>query len=119
MIGNMIRKLREANKWKQSDLAAKLGISRQALSNYERNAREVDSEMIVKLSHVFNVNADFLLQIDSKKMSIEQIEEMFEREIDLDNPSSLQSSKVIIGGKILTASELKAVKAFIRFHRNQ
>jgi transcriptional regulator with XRE-family HTH domain len=119
MIGKMIRRLREGNKWKQAELAEKLGISRQALSNYERDAREVDAEMIVKLSNVFNVSADFILQIEQKQMTIEQIESLFEKDIDLDDAEFVQSNRVIIEGKILTAAEIKALRAFIRFHRNQ
>lgn len=119
MVGKMIRRLREANKWKQSDLASKLGISRQALSNYERDVREVDAEMIVKLSNVFNVSADFILQLNQKQLTVEQVETMFENDIDLDDSEFIQKNRVIIDGKILTAAEIKSLRAFIRFHRNQ
>jgi transcriptional regulator with XRE-family HTH domain len=119
MIGRMVRKLRESRKWKQSDLAEKLGISRQALSNYERDAREVDAAMIVKLSTVFEVSADFILQINQKQMTIEEIESMFEKDIDLDDSTFIERNRIIINGKILTASEIKALKAFIGFHRSQ
>lgn len=119
MIGRMIRKLRESRNWTQAELSEKLGITRQALSNYERDAREIDATMIVKLSNVFNVSADFILQINQKQLSIEEVEKMFEKDIDLDDSEFIEKNRVIISGKTLTTAEIKAFRAFIKFHRSQ
>lgn len=53
--------LRKEKKLTQSDLAAVLGISRQAYSNYEAGKRQPDNETMLKLAEYFNVSVDYLL----------------------------------------------------------
>lgn len=65
MIGDKIKELRKLNDITQQDLANKLGISFQALSNYENNRRTPNIELIKKLCVLFNCTADELLEIDS------------------------------------------------------
>lgn len=45
----------------QEGLAAKLGISRSALSHYEKNRREPDYATLSMLADLFNVSTDYLL----------------------------------------------------------
>ncbi len=59
--GNRIRKLREAAKETQSDLAELLGVKRQIISYYENGDRVPNIEQIIRIASHYNTNADFLL----------------------------------------------------------
>ena len=58
---NRIKELRLAAGMKQSELAAYLNVSANAVSNYEVGIRDIDSETICKLCDIFGCTADFLL----------------------------------------------------------
>ena len=49
MIGNNIKKLRQKYELTQEELAAKLGVSRSAMGNYERETRQPDIDMLIHL----------------------------------------------------------------------
>lgn len=60
-LGNKIIKLRKKEKLSQEQLADKLGITRQTISNWELNITKPDITQVKKLSEVFNVSIDDLL----------------------------------------------------------
>ena len=53
-------KLREAHNFSQVQLATKLHVSKQAISNWENNNIMPSIEMLVKLADLFGVSTDFL-----------------------------------------------------------
>ena len=59
-IGNRIRDLRNRRRFKQEELAEKIGVSRQVLSNWERGYSQVDADGIAKLAKVLEVSTDYL-----------------------------------------------------------
>lgn len=61
MVGDNIRKLRLEREWTQEELADRLGVSRQALGNYERELREPGIDLLIKLADTFNVSIDALV----------------------------------------------------------
>lgn len=61
MVGDNIRKLRLEREWTQGELADRLGVSRQALGNYERELREPGIDLLIKLADTFNVSIDDLV----------------------------------------------------------
>lgn len=61
MKGNRIKLLREEKKLKQEELAKILSISSSAIGMYERNEREPNDELKLKLSEYFDVSIDYLL----------------------------------------------------------
>lgn len=67
MIGDKIKELRKINDITQQELANKLGISFQALSNYENNRRTPSVEQIKLICVYFNISADELLEIETEK----------------------------------------------------
>lgn len=77
-VGDRIVMLRESENLTQQELAQKLGISRSALSHYEKNRRAPDYETLVKIAKYFHVTTDYLLanvtkeeiEIDGYKMII-------------------------------------------------
>jgi transcriptional regulator with XRE-family HTH domain len=65
--GERITKEREKRNLTQEQLSKKLGISRAALSHYEKNRREPDYETLERISSFFEVSTDYLLGIDQVK----------------------------------------------------
>ncbi|PAD17376.1 helix-turn-helix domain-containing protein [Shouchella clausii] len=60
-LGERIRSLREKEGLTQKQLAEKLKIPHQNLSNYERNFRQPDYETLNKIASYFDVSVDYLL----------------------------------------------------------
>lgn len=58
-----LRDLRRKQKLSQLDLALKLNVSNQVISNWERNYSTPDLESITTLSNIFDVDSDYLLGI--------------------------------------------------------
>lgn len=65
-IGKYIKELRIENNLSQGELANKLAVTKQAISKWENGRGIPDIEMLRKLSDIFNVNIDDL--INGKKM---------------------------------------------------
>lgn len=59
--GHRIAELREQKGWTQEQLSASIGISRAALSHYEKNRRKPDYETLDRLADLFQVSIDYLL----------------------------------------------------------
>lgn len=58
---NNLSNLRKAHGLKQEELAALIGVSKQAYSNYERGEREAGYGILNALASHFNTSVDFLL----------------------------------------------------------
>ena len=72
MLGQRICQLRTALGWSQVDLAARLNVAKQTVSNWENENIQPSIEMLVRLTHIFGVSADYLLELDSiPRLSIE------------------------------------------------
>ena len=65
MLNERIRELRIASGISQVELAEKLGVSKQSVSNWENDNIQPSIEMLVKIARVFNVSTDFLLGQDA------------------------------------------------------
>lgn len=72
MLGQRICELRTASGWSQIDLAKKLGVAKQTVSNWENENIQPSIEMLVRLARLFNVTTDYLLGLDSiPRLSVE------------------------------------------------
>lgn len=60
MISENIKRLREKFQYSQCDLGRLLGVSKQAVSMYERGEREPNIAIILKLCEVFNTSPNVL-----------------------------------------------------------
>lgn len=58
-----IRELREDNDLTQKAMAEKLNCSQQVYSNYELGQRDIPTDILIKLSKIYNVSADYILEI--------------------------------------------------------
>lgn len=56
--------LRKENGWSQEDFAEKLDVSRQAVSRWENGTALPDSQNLLRISKLFGVTADYLLNDD-------------------------------------------------------
>lgn len=68
-IGFRIQKLREEKGYTQDQLAEKLFVSRQTISNYERNKSRPSLEMLERIADIFDTNLASLLsaQTDGRR----------------------------------------------------
>lgn len=64
MLGQRINALRISLGWSQVQLAEKLNISKQTVSNWENENIQPSIEMLIRLSKLFHVSADYLLGLD-------------------------------------------------------
>ena len=67
-LGNRIKELRKAQNINQDELAEKLFVSRQTISNWENDKSYPDIQSVLLLSEIFGVSVDQLLKGDVEKM---------------------------------------------------
>lgn len=60
-LGINIKKLRESKGYSQEMVAEKLEVSRQAVSKWENNLSEPSTENLMKLSKLFDIEVDLLI----------------------------------------------------------
>ena len=60
-VGKNIKKIRTQKKMTQDELAEKLFVSRQTVSNYENNKSNPDIETLKKIADVLGVDANTLI----------------------------------------------------------
>ena len=67
-IGLQIKKFREQHKISQEELALKIFVSRQTVSNWETNKSCPDIKSLIALCNIFNVSLDDFIKEDIKEM---------------------------------------------------
>ena len=67
MFGNRIAELRLARNWTQVQLAQKLNVSKQTVSNWENNNILPSIDLLIKLARLFSVSTDYLLALDNRR----------------------------------------------------
>ncbi len=67
MLNERIRQLREAKNLTQVQLAAKLSVTKQSVSNWENNYIQPSVEMVMAIADVFGVTVDYLLERTDKQ----------------------------------------------------
>lgn len=70
-VGNRIREQREAKGISQDELAQKVFVSRQTVSNWERGKTLPDVQSLLLLSNLFDVSVDTLVRGDEETMAKE------------------------------------------------
>lgn len=68
MLNEKIKKLRLSYNLSQVDIANRLGVSKQCVSNWENDNVQPSIEMLVNIAKLFNVSADYLLDLDEKEL---------------------------------------------------
>ena len=77
-IANRLVELRKANNLSQEALAEKLGISRQAVSKWERAEASPDTDNLILLARLYQVSLDELLQTDEEILTENEREDAAE-----------------------------------------
>ena len=67
-VGERIKKYREKQNLSQDELALKIFVSRQTISNWETNKSYPDIKSLIMLSNIFNVSLDDFVKGDIEKM---------------------------------------------------
>ncbi len=71
MLNEKIYELRNIKNWTQVQLANKLSVSKQTISNWENNNIQPSVEMLIKLADLFSVSTDYLLCREKIRLEIE------------------------------------------------
>ena len=72
MLGQRIHEARITRGWNQVELAQKLNVTKQTVSNWENDNIQPSVEMLVRLSSIFGVSTDFLLGLEnSPRLNVE------------------------------------------------
>jgi transcriptional regulator with XRE-family HTH domain len=112
--GNRIAQLRDRRGYTQEELAGLLGISRAALSHYEKNRRKPDFATLTKIADLFQVSVDYLVgrtQLPEESPDKTTALELSDEEI-------LNKFTLTIDGRELTTEEAKRFIAFVRAERS-
>ncbi|MFB5763506.1 helix-turn-helix domain-containing protein [Paenibacillus medicaginis] len=116
--GTRIAELREKRGWKQEELAQILGITRAALSHYEKNRRKPDFDTLTKLANLFGVSIDYLIgRIPQTQNDTEPNVKQFIDQLELSDKDILNRFNLMIDGRSLSEEEAKRFIAFIRMER--
>lgn len=71
MLGEQIRTLRTARNLSQVQLAERLGVTKQSVSNWENNNILPSVDMLKKIAQFFACSTDYLLELDFGRVYIE------------------------------------------------
>ncbi|MEN6463056.1 MAG: helix-turn-helix transcriptional regulator [Syntrophomonas sp.] len=98
MLGQNLKKLREVRKIAQKNLADMLGVGISTVAGWERDYRNPDLEMLVKLADFYDVSVDSLLGRQD-----------FDVKVDIDSDRIKYKSEVEKLGDEITHSISQAV----------
>ncbi|WP_270166016.1 helix-turn-helix domain-containing protein [Paenibacillus sp. SYP-B4298] len=116
--GGRIAKLREERGWTQEQTSSMLGISRAALSHYEKNRREPDTETLLKFADLFQVSVDYL--VGRTKLPSQVLDDNirnFVDQLELSDDEIMARFSLTIDGLKLTPEEARRFIAFVRAER--
>lgn len=66
-LGTRLKEARKEKGYTQDRVAAIIGVSRPAISSYERNAVDPPLSILRSLADLYGVSSDYLLDIDRKE----------------------------------------------------
>ena len=72
-IGKTIKKIREEKNFTQEQLAEKLNVTRQAVSNWETGKTQPDIDTIIKISGIFEVEVEEIIYGQKKNVVVNTI----------------------------------------------
>ena len=100
---NRVRELRLAKSLSQEQLAEKIGLTKQAISQYERGERSPSMEVLEALCDFFNVSSDFLLGFDSVTLR-------FVGKNEIDKLESKSSVRIPVLGRVAAGVPIDAIE---------
>lgn len=108
-LGQKITQIRKEKKFSQSDIAEAVGVSRDAISKYERDDIIPSVENAKKIANVLQVSIDYLVSENEKDEVIDN--NMLERIREIQKLSNMDKQTII---NVIDAfiRDTKAKKAF-------
>lgn len=94
-IANRLVEMRKKNNLSQEELAAKLGLSRQAVSKWERAEASPDTDNLICLAKIYNMSLDQLLHTDEELKDI--VDQKAEKEKESQEAPASKKDYVHIG----------------------
>ncbi len=67
MLNERLRALRESRGINQKELAKKIYVSKQSMSNWENDNIQPSVEVLMRIANFFSVSTDYLLGLDDRK----------------------------------------------------
>ena len=117
-VGKMISKVRKDRGYSQQQLADKLNLSKQAVSNYEMGKREPDYVTLEAIADALNVPMTMLISPEEQERALNEIYASYQTEIP---PVEIDTIEFALSGEIRKLSEAgkKDVLQFARFIREK
>lgn len=78
IVSKYLQFLRKSRHFTQEDLAERLGVSRQAVSKWETGASIPDLEILLKISRLYGVTINDILEPDIQPCRIKEFEQLSE-----------------------------------------
>ena len=103
---NRVKELRSAKSLSQEQLAEQIGLTKQAISQYERGDRNPSMAVLEALCDFFNVSADYLLGKDNVTMRFVGKHEIEKLESDL-------HVKIPVLGRVAAGIPIEAIEDII------
>ena len=63
----LLKTLRTQRGMTQQEVAQRLGITRQAYSNYELGQRDLPTQTLIALAALYDTTTDYLLEVDDRR----------------------------------------------------
>lgn len=92
LIDKRLQELRNSHNLSQAQLAKKLGISRSAVNAWEMGISKPHIEYLAELSRIYNVSADYILNIGRDTIDITDLSDR-ERRIIIDIANSFREER--------------------------
>lgn len=81
MIAEKIKALRQARGWTQSELARRMGVTRNGINSWEQGLSMPSLSSLVELAKVFSVTTDYLLGLE--QLQTINVSDLSERDVAL------------------------------------
>lgn len=105
--------LRESKDWSQAELARRLGIEKSVMNKIENGTRKVQTNELIKLSSLFDVSVDFLLNGNEK--SHYDVPSWASQEDVLEIESIIEkNARMTYAGKELDEDEIENIRQVVR-----
>lgn len=112
MFGENLKKLRTEGGFTQARLAEMLGVGSSCISMYEQGNRMPDSQTLTKISRLFGVSIDALLEdVPPEREQPLELDEMLGKM----QAQMLKENSLMFNGKIMTEDDIKEVMEAMRF----
>lgn len=98
-LGTRIKKCRKSHNFTQKELSNKLGLTPKMISFYENDQRVPPVDILIKLSQIFSVSTDYLLELNNNNITYRKLEMRPDEELVLSLYSKLEDDykDIVIG----------------------